>query len=114
MNSLIKIYLKNPDRDAKSLLIRTRVFALTLDDKLIVAKVVKGYNSPALQEELSIKFKSETLMDKDTNTVFMQIVKESFRHSHKFEIIQVNKTTGEDHAYIVASSPKQKEKIIKL
>jgi hypothetical protein len=79
-----------------------------------VAKVAKGYDSPALQEELSIKLKSETLMDKDANTVLMQIVKESFRRGHEFEITQVNKAIEEDHAYKVAASPEQREKIIKL
>jgi hypothetical protein len=93
-NGLIKIYLKNPEKDAKSLLIGTRVFALTLDDKLTVAKVAKGYDNPALQEELSIKLKGKTLMDKDANTVLMQRVKESFRRVHEFEITQVNKATG--------------------
>jgi hypothetical protein len=43
-NGFIKIHLKNPDKDAKSLLTGTRVFALTLDDKLTVAKVAKGYD----------------------------------------------------------------------
>jgi hypothetical protein len=113
-NGLIKIHLKNPEKYAKSLLTRTRVFAFTLDDKLTVVKVAKGYDSPALQEELSIKLKGETLMDKDANNVLMQIVKESFRSGHEFEIMQVNKATWEDHAYIVAASPEQREKIIKL
>jgi hypothetical protein len=53
-------------------------------------------------------------MDKDANTVLMQIVKESFRCGHEFEITQVNKATREDHAYIVAASPEQQEKIIKF
>ena len=42
-NGLIKIHLKNLDRDAKSLLKGTRIFALTLDHRLTVAKVAKGY-----------------------------------------------------------------------
>jgi hypothetical protein len=113
-NGLIKIHLKYPEKDAKSLLTGTIIFALTLDDKLTMAKVAKGYDSPALQEELSIKLKGETLMDKDANTVLIQIVKESFRRGHEFEITQVNKAIGEDHAYIVAASPEQREKIIKL
>ena len=85
-NGLIKIHLKNPDKDAKSLLTRARVFVLMLDDKLIVAKVAKGYDSPAFQEELSIKLKGEILIDKETNMVLVQIVKESFKRSHEFEI----------------------------
>jgi hypothetical protein len=68
-NGLIKIHLKNPNKDAKSLLTGARVFALTLDDKLTVAKVAKGYDSPVLQDELSIKLKGETLMDKEANMV---------------------------------------------
>ena len=45
-NGLIKIHLKNPDKDAKSL--GTRVFALMLDGKITMAKVAKGYDNPAL------------------------------------------------------------------
>jgi hypothetical protein len=37
-NSLVKIHLKNPDKDAKNLFTVARVFSLMLDDKLIVAK----------------------------------------------------------------------------
>jgi hypothetical protein len=110
-NGLIKIHLKNPNKDAKSLLTGARVFALMLDVKLTVAKVAKGYDSPALQEELSIKLKGETLMDKEANMVFVQTVKESFKRGHEFEITQVNKTIGEDHTYIVAASPEHREKL---
>ena len=79
-----------------------------------MAKVAKGYNSPALQEELSIKIKSETLMDKDANMILMEGVKGSFKRGHEFEITQVNKARGEDYVYIVAALPEQREKIIKL
>ena len=106
-NSIIKIHLKNPNKDVKSLLTGARVFALTLDDKLTVGKVAKGYDSPVLQEELSIKLKGETLMDKEANMVLVQIVKGSFRHGHEFEITQVNKTIGKDHDYIAAASLEQ-------
>ena len=53
-------------------------------------------------------------MGKDATMVLIQIIKESFRWGHEFEITQVNKAIGEDHAYIVVASLEQKEKIIKL
>ena len=43
-------------------------------------------------------------MDKDATMVLMKIVKESFKRGHKFEITQVDKATGEDHAYIASSN----------
>jgi hypothetical protein len=36
-----------------------------------VAKVVKGYINPMLQEELSIKLKRETLIDKEANNIIV-------------------------------------------
>jgi hypothetical protein len=71
----------------------------------------KGYDSPALQGELSIKIKSETLANKDVGELLIQIIKDSFRRGHEFEVTQLNKGINEDHAYIVAASPEQKAKI---
>jgi hypothetical protein len=102
-NGMLKIHLKN--------LARLRVFALELEGKTTIAKVAKGYNSSVLQRELSIKIKGETLANKTASTLLIKIVKESFSRGFEFEITQLNKSTSEDHAYIITALLEQKDKI---
>jgi hypothetical protein len=63
---MLKIHLKNPAIDGKHLFCGLRVFTLELDGCLTIAKAANGYDSPALQGELSIKIKGETLANKET------------------------------------------------
>jgi hypothetical protein len=99
--------------DGKQLFCGLRVFALELDGCLTIAKAAKGYDSPALQGELSIKIKGETLANKDVGEILIKIIKDSFRREHEFEVTQLNKGINEDQAYIVVASSEQKAKIQK-
>lgn len=61
----IKFHLKNPDLDVKSLLQGTNVFIITLDDgKSWRGKICKSYDVLALNNLLSVKITSDTLIGK--------------------------------------------------
>jgi hypothetical protein len=113
-SGLLKVHLKHPNIDEKQLLCGLRMFALELEGQLTIAKAAKGYDSPALQGELSVKIKGETLIDHEAGAMLVQIVKDSFRKGFEYEIMQVNKNTKEDHAYVITTSPEQLEKILKF
>jgi hypothetical protein len=91
----MNIELGNPAMDGKQMLCRLRVFALELDGCPTVAKVAKGHDNPALQGELSVKIKGETLASKDACELLIKIIKDSFRRGHEFEITQLNKGINE-------------------
>jgi hypothetical protein len=112
-SDLLKVHLKYPNTDGKQLLCGLRVFALELEGQFTVAKVAKGYNSPALEDELFVKIKGETLTDQEARITLVQIVKDSFRRGFEYEVTQVNKNVNEDHAYVITTSPEQHEKILK-
>jgi hypothetical protein len=91
---------------AQSIFLRAR-------GKLTVAKVAKGYDSPALQGKFFVKIKRETLPDQEARATLVQIVKDSFRRGFEYEVTQVNKNVNEDYAYVITTSPEQHEKILK-
>ena len=75
-----------------------------MDGYLTITKATKRYNNPALQGELSIKIKGETLANKEARELLIKIIKDNFRKGHEFEVIQLNKGTHKDQAYIIAVS----------
>jgi hypothetical protein len=101
------VHLKHPNIDGKQLLCGLRVFALELEEQLIVAKAAKGYDSPTLQVEFSVKIKGETLTDQEAGATLIQIVKDTFHRGFEYEVRQVNKNANEDHAYVITTSPEQ-------
>jgi hypothetical protein len=49
-NDMIRIHLKNPNKDGIELLEGKCIFVLIIDETLTIAKVCKGYDNFALQE----------------------------------------------------------------
>lgn len=65
-SGIIKLHLKNPTLDAKSLLQGTKTFIIALhDEKLWRGKVCKSYDVLALNNLLSVKIMSDTLIRKE-------------------------------------------------
>jgi hypothetical protein len=64
--------------------------------------------------KLSIKFDSPSIKDKTGQSLFMDILVDSFKRGHKYEITRVNKQVGQTRAWIMAPSPVQVEKIEKF
>jgi hypothetical protein len=85
-NGLIKVHLKTPIIDEHNLLSCTRVFALTLDDELQIAKISKGYINTTFNEQLTVTIISETLKNMSAHEVHTDIVGTNFRRSEEFEI----------------------------
>ena len=113
-NGMIKVHLKKPEVDGVALLEGRRVYALTLDDKLTIAKAAKGFSLTAPPDQLSTKITSDFLGFFEPHTILSKIIKDSFRRGLEYEIMQVQKTAGETHVFITAASPEQRDKILKF
>ena len=88
----IKLHLKNPLLDAKSLLQGTKAFIITLEDgKPWRGKICKSYDTLALNNLLSVKITSDTLIGKEWYNILEEIVHEGFNRTYDYEIINVQK-----------------------
>jgi hypothetical protein len=111
-NGLLKVHLKTLTIDGHNLLSGTRVFALTLDGELQIAKISKGYINTAFNEQFTVTITSETLRNVSAHEVHTDIVGTNFRRGQEFEITQVRKTYKDSIAYLIAASPKQRQKLL--
>jgi hypothetical protein len=82
----------------------TRILALELDKETTIAKISRGFDSIAANEDLTLKITSKSLSQLPAHKLFDMIVQDGFRHSKKFEVTQVLKRAEQEHAYIVTSS----------
>jgi hypothetical protein len=112
-NGIIRVHLKRPTIDGNALLNGTRVFALEIDEETIVAKVSRGFDSIASNEDLTLKITSKSLSNLPSHKLLESIIRNSFSRFKEFEITQILKGVDQEHAYIVASSPKQRSKILR-
>jgi hypothetical protein len=103
-NKLTCFYLKHPETDDNALLEGTRIFALELDEETIIAKISRGFDSIATNEDLTLKITSKSLSQLPARKLFDMIVRDGLRCSKEFEITQVLKGAKQEHAYIVTSS----------
>jgi hypothetical protein len=111
---IIKLHLLNPHIDGIALLTGLRAFILHLESRSSVGslgKVCKSYHTIARSNNLSIKISNETLVGITAHDLFLDILENSFRRGHKFEIVEVQKSTPNNHAYIVTPTPLQVQKI---
>ena len=97
--------------DGNALLEGTQIFALELDEETTAAKVCRGFDSIASNNKFKIT--SKILFQLPAQKLFKAIINGSFKHSKEFKIIQVLKATKEEHAFVVASSPKQRSIILR-
>src|ERR1700737_260028 len=111
---IVKLHLLHPQTDGEAVLTGLRPFILPLEPPSNVGslgKVCKSYHSIARNNNLSIKISNDTLVGLTSHLLFLIIFENSFRRGHNFEIVEVQKTTANNHAYIVAPTPLQAKKI---
>ena len=108
----IKLHLENPVVDAKSLLQGTKAFILNLDEgEPWRWKVCKSYDMLALNNLLSVKITSESLIGKEWYNIFEEVVNEGFDRKYDYEITNIQKKKEMSFAWVVATSPEQAKKI---
>ena len=111
---IVKLHLLHPQTDGEALLTGLRPFILQLEPHSHVGnlgKVCKSYHSIARSNNLSIKISNETLIGISSHALFLDVLENSFRRGHDFEIVEVQKSLPNNHAYIVAPTPLQAKKI---
>jgi hypothetical protein len=81
-----------------------RIFALELDEETTVAKISRGFDNIASNDDLALKIASKSLITIPSHTLLEMIVRDSFRRNKEFEITQVLKG---------ASSPDQHSKVLR-
>jgi hypothetical protein len=60
-NGLTRVHLKHPKTDGNALLEGTRIFTLELDKETTIAKISRGFNGIAANEDLTLKITSKSL-----------------------------------------------------
>jgi hypothetical protein len=112
-NGLTRIHLKRPKIDGNALLDGTRIFVLELDEETTVAKISRGFDNIASNDDLTLKVTSKSLSTIPSHKLLEMIVRDSFSRNKEFEITQVLKGVDSDHAYVVATSPDQRSNILR-
>jgi hypothetical protein len=113
-NGMIRIHLKYRSKDSIELLEGKCIFALVIDETLTIAKVCKGYDNLALQEQLATKITSNNLIGVAAHMIMQQMIADNYRRRYEFEVTQVIKNKLEDsHVWIITTSPKQRNKTMK-
>jgi hypothetical protein len=78
-----------------------------------MAKISRGFDNIASNDDLTLKIASKSLITIPPHTLLEMIVRNSFRRNKEFEITQVFKGVDSDHAYIVTSSLDQRSKVLR-
>jgi hypothetical protein len=105
---IIQLHLLNPHIDGIALLTGLRVFILYLEPHSSVGylgKVCKSYHTIARNNNLSIKITNEPLVGITSHDLFLDVLENSFRRGHNFEIVEVQKGAANNHAYLIAPTP---------
>jgi hypothetical protein len=113
-NEIRRVHLKKPEVDGNALLEGTRIFALELEEETTVAKISRGFDNIAVNDNLTVKIISKSLSTMPSHRLFELLVRDSFHRCKEFEVTQVLKGVDQDHAYIIASSPEQCNKIMRF
>lgn len=112
-SGVVKLHLRNPEKDAIGLLKGIRVFAITLEDEILtVAKVAKSYDTIASSSLISLKIEGEELKTWEAHHLHREIVTDSFKRGTGFEITKVTKRVGDSFAWLATTSPEQLKKIV--
>ena len=89
------------------------VFILNVDDKSTLGKVCKTWDSIARNNLLSYKVDKPLLLHITSSMLHFEVLMESFKRGHDYEITSVQKNTGKTWAWLIAATPKQAEKMKK-
>jgi hypothetical protein len=88
----IKLHLANPVIDTKYLLQGTKAFILNLNGgEPWRGKVCKTYDMLALNNLLSVKISSDTLIGKERYNIFEEVVNEGFDRKYDYKITNIQK-----------------------
>ena len=88
----MKIHFQNSKTDGSTLLQRSRLFILILDENVARrGKVCKSYDALALYKLLLVKIVSKELKENIWFKVFKNSIKEGFKRRHQYEITNVQK-----------------------
>ena len=111
-SGIVKLHLKYPEVDGIHLLQGLRPFILKLGNgEYNRGKICKSYDSVALNNLLSVKIRSEVLINKEWYKMFEEVVEEGFLRGLDFEVTNIQKQVELNYAWIVASSPEQAKRI---
>jgi hypothetical protein len=112
-NGITRVHLKNPETDGNALLEGTRIFALELDEETTIAKIARGFDRVAANDELTLKITSKSMSSLPAHKLFESIIRESFKRNKEFEITQVLKNIEQEHVFVIAASPDQRSCILR-
>ena len=84
---------------------------MDLDEEMTIAKISRGFDAIAANNELRIKITSKSLTNVSAHNLFEMVIRDSFQRNKEYEITQVLKGIDQDHAFIVAASHDQRSKI---
>jgi hypothetical protein len=112
-NGITRVHLKNPETDGNALLEGTCIFVLELDKETTIAKVARGFDRVAANDELTLKITSKSMSSLPAHKLFESIIRESFKRNKEFEITQVLKNTEQEHAFVIAASLDQRSRILR-
>ena len=74
-SGMVKLHLKNPEKDGIAMLRGTRIFALQLDDDMLtIAKIAKGYDVLANSSLTSVRIDSDNIKTLEAHDLFHNIV----------------------------------------
>ena len=90
-NGLTRVHLKNPEIDGNALFKGTRIFALELDKETTIAKISRGFNAIAANDELTLKISSKSLVNVLAYQLLDLVVWDSFKRNKEYEITQILK-----------------------
>ena len=93
-NGLIQIHLKRPELDGNALLKSARIFTLELDEETTIAKISRGFDSLAANNELTVKISSKSLPNLLAHKLFELMVRNSFKRNKEFEITTTRATVS--------------------
>ena len=82
-NGFTSVHLKRPEIDGNALLEGTRIFSLELDEETIIAKVSRGFDSLAANNEFTVKIASKSLSNLPAHRLFELMVKDSFKRNKR-------------------------------
>ena len=85
-NGFTCVHLKRLELDGNALLEGTHIFALELDEDTTIAKVSRGFDSLAANNELIVKISSKSLPNLPAHKLLELMVWDSFKRNKEFEI----------------------------
>jgi hypothetical protein len=78
--------LQEPRTRRQRLFEGTHIFALELDEETTIAKISRGFDAIAVNDELTLKISSKSLANVLAHKLFKLMARDSFKRNKEFEI----------------------------